>query len=1263
MKFKIIRFSYLYVTFCLLAVSPINTSMAAPGTLADAPLFTTNSVPPNVFFEVDDSGSMDWEILTKTYWDILSYTSGNDAIGYYVANGLFFSQGTVYFKLFNYIFDNNDDLYGTNCTGNYYSFATLENCNDSAVENFDWRVKSSSLNVMYYNPDTIYDPWQQGDGNEMDSASFTAAKSNPQTGATGNTDTKNLQGIIYNVWSDTHGFSGTQPTSGTINKTDGGNGIVDWWDEHLQFTVNASSIDVNSITYTGVGNVETTTYVTTLNGTGTHSELGDKTIAEVQQNIANWYQYYRRRSFVTKAAIAQVISNKSDYRYGLNFINNSTFSFDGANTTLVEMPSGNGSISYNTKLIDGLFNLTWPALGTPLRQGLKRAGEYFDNNDGRTDPIIEQCQQNFSVLFTDGYWNGSTSPGVGNVDGDSYSNSVADVAKYYYDQDLSTFADNVVGNVFDTATHQHMVTYTVAFGVSGNLIDSDNDGWPEVVVGNDANGDPLNMETGDWGDPFIADSPDKIDDLWHAAFNSKGSFISAETPEDVSQALNDALSNIIDRSGSAASVAFNTTTLTQGSAVYLALFSSSNNKWSGDILSFELDPLTGDVADNPTWQAADVLDALASPTTSRNIFTYNGSTGVPFLWANLTATQQADFKVEPNNTVTTDASKSLARLNFMRGDRSNEDGSGGTYTFRNRSSLLGDTVNSTPVYVGKPILSWPSVDPFPYTIGTNTYSDFKESSAKTREAIIYQGSNDGMLHGFKASDGSEALAYIPTSVFSSSSATSGLHYLTDVDYTHRYYVDMPLTISDVYIDKNSDATLDWYTVLIGGGGAGSKGLFALDITDPSLFVENDTNAASLVLWEFDQTDDSDMGFTFSKPTIAMMNNGRWAAIFGNGYNSTGSGEAVLFIVFIDGGLDGTWTSGTDYLKISTGVGSINASDCSNASSDCNGLSTPQVVDLDGDKIVDRVYAGDLKGNMWVFDVSDSSNNATSNWEVAFESGNGNNAVPAPLFTATYHNTLTDGDPPSQVTTTAQPITDKPILVKHPDGLGGDPDVLVFFGTGQYLIDGDVSNSAVQSFYGVWDNNSSLSTPLTPANLIEQEFLSATFVNDETDVSSQVRVLTDNIIDYANGDKGWMINLTLASGERVIVDPDVRGDLVFFNTWIPETNPCDPGGSGFLMSVKQSNGGRPDEAAFDLNRDGNVDAGDLVSVTTTVDDEEVVTYYAPSGELFDAGLPASSSFLSNKQYTPGTDGEEIDDREVEDLSDSETGRLSWQELRN
>ena len=132
-------------------------------------------------------------------------------------------------------------------------------------------------------------------------------------------------------------------------------------------------------------------------------------------------------------------------------------------------------------------------------------------------------------------------------------------------------------------------------------------------------------------------------------------------------------------------------------------------------------------------------------------------------------------------------------------------------------------------------------------------------------------------------------------------------------------------------------------------------------------------------------------------------------------------------------------------------------------------------------------------------------------------------------------------------------------------------------------------------------------------------MSGTFTNNSIDVTSQIRVVSDNEVDYATGKKGWFINLTLESGERLVVDPDIYLDIVSFNTWIPDTNPCDPGGYSFKMFVKQINGGGTDTAIFDFDGDGDVDSDDLVTDASG-------NTYAPNGELFDNGFVSSSSFL-------------------------------------
>src|SRR3546814_11493601 len=99
-----------------------------------------------------------------------------------------------------------------------------------------------------------------------------------------------------------------------------------------------------------------------------------------------------------------------------------------------------------------------------------------------------------------------------------------------------------------------------------------------------------------------------------------------------------------------------------------------------------------------------------------------------------------------------------------------------------------------------------------------------------------------------------------------------------------------------------------------------------------------------------------MGQVLGTPIIAKLNNGKTGVVVANGINST-SEKAALFVYDI--------TDGTVLAKINTGAGSSTSS---------NGLSTPRGWDADGNGQPDFVYVGDLLGNVWKFDLSDSQDN-------------------------------------------------------------------------------------------------------------------------------------------------------------------------------------------------------------------------------------------------------------------------------------------------
>jgi type IV pilus assembly protein PilY1 len=1196
---------------------------AAAGTLnlSTIPLSTGTSVDPNVFFELDDSGSMDWEVMTQKHWSWQAYNPDESLIGgnfnnadggSYVADGLWYSyyprvrNGVTSYRYtsFYYIFDSGDNLYGTGCNSAVIACGALGYATNVAYEQ-DWRVLSSSLNTIYFDPSQTYSPWVgpcKADGTYCANASFTAARSNPREGTNGYAVTRDLTGFVYEVWVDDKGFDAAdgRPRRGTnINVTNAPNGIVDLWDTHLQYTVDAASVTIVKTSYApDSGGMNPSTTVTIISGADT--DPYGNTVAQIQQNVANWYQYYRRRSLIAKGAISAVIDENPSFRYGLSVINHS-------DTLFQEVPAAN-TIDYsndNLQLLTNLYSYAWTASGTPLRAGLDNAGQYFYGKlAGKANPIINACQKCFTVLITDGYWNGGfNNAAINDVDNDGVSQALADVARYYYVTDLSAFADTVVPDAFDPATWQHMVTYTVAFGVQGNLVDTDNDGWPNPVL----------KENDNWGDPTsCVDCPEKIDDLWHAAYDSKGTYISAKNPSDVVTALRKALQDISNRVSSLAAVSLNSGSISTLSKLYQAKFNSYT--WEGFL---EAKNVAGGAVGKVAWEAGSLLP----PAASRTILTNDGAGGVPFEWNSLSAGEQTALNTNGGGGV--DGLGSL-RLAYLRGDGSNELVNGGT--FRNRQSTkLGDIISSAPQYSSNEDFGYPD------NLEAASYATFVSSKAN-RAPMVYVGANDGMLHGFDGQTGIEKIAYVPTPVY------SNLSKLTATPYSHRYFVDGTPTIGDAFF------TGAWHSVLVGGLRAGGQGIYALNVTDPTQFTE--LNASSLVMWEFTDANDADLGYTFSRPNVVKMADGSWAAVFGNGYNNTeadgnasATGNAVLYIVNIE--------TGALIKKISTGVGT--AQDPTGASRP-NGLATVTPVDVNQDGITDYIYGGDLFGNLWKFDVTSAN---TGSWDVAFHSG----GVASPLFQACAGNACNGGN--------IQAITTRVTVGYGPNRIG----YMVYFGTGKYLETTDVNDLSTQTLYGIWDKNDGVTTASGQSTLLQQTILYEGSYNlqDGSPSSQPLRVTSNN--DYSSSppvEMGWYLDLTSpvsgAEGERLVNQPTLRNGRIIFTTIIPNANSCSGGGDSWLMELNALNGSQLNESPFDLNKDGSFDSKEYVQVTIGGKLVWVPVSGVKYAELLTTPAIGSQSATPSKEtkYMSGSSGSvnTID----ENPGANGSGRDSWRQIK-
>ncbi|MCP5278014.1 MAG: hypothetical protein H6935_06600 [Thiobacillus sp.] len=677
-------------------------------------------------------------------------------------------------------------------------------------------------------------------------------------------------------------------------------------------------------------------------------------------------------------------------------------------------------------------------------------------------------------------------------------------------------------------------------------------------------------------------------------------FFEVRNPAKLSTALGEVFDRASEPDASAASVATNSTNLKIESRVYQAKFSSAD--WSGQLLSYKIST-AGDLSAMAEWDAGVKVNAQ-NYLNGRAIIT-KGATGdgVAFAYNNLTGpTGVAGTQKNLLDKVTVGANTVVdgcgpERVAYLRGDATNE-GDAGSFNcasgnsaavFRERAtSKLGDIVNSNPWYVGKPTAGYSNVD-------HPGYSTFRTNNLN-RTAMVYVAGNDGMLHGFDASvqwdatvdvdgdgnadgdyvptanSGKEVIAYVPTPVYANLSSLTHSTY----NKNHKYFVDGSPMIGDA--DLDSGAANDWRSVLVGALGAGGKGYYALDVTNPANFSE--ANAATLFLWEFTDSDDADMGNAFNHPPahfstgqprqLVKMANGKWAVVLGNGYNST-NGNAALYIVFIEEGLDGVWTAGTDYIKIvSDNTGN-------------NGLSTPVPFDMDGNGVVDVVYAGDLKGNLWKFLVGDAN---PANWRVDFSAAacapNCN-----PLFQAEHGGT-------------AQAIIWPPEVSVHPSATGA----LVLFGTGKYLEGTDVSNTDVQAYYGVWDKNDG-ATKVAVADLVQRHISTDTIQYDSdgdgvNDGQVDVRISCDAAnrtiancqkpaVNWA-ADMGWYVDLPTA-GERATGITKLLNGVLYVNTFIPSSSPCDAGGTGWLMALDYASGETPAFAVFDVDNDGDIDADD------------------------------------------------------------------------
>lgn len=1198
-------------------------------TVADRPLFIDAAVDHNLMFVIDDSGSMDYEVIAPSVG-----VQGD------ISDSYLFNPGY-----------NRPYIDGRRLYSGWYSF-----------EKRYYYLRSGVYNLQYYDPDAEYKPWPSGANNSFSDADITDAEMDAGLGNNSNSydltakntlglGSDNIPATFFVVNKTAEVFEASERYQQCSSSWDGitndgycyrrecnrrggcrnnshydyifatsrqplitdetkllscsnieSNEYTDWRQENKTYLFKDASGNVIPSRKMGFapdgtciqrlelvndtnGDNKAEVYAA-LNGTGSVDDF----FAEQQKNFANWFSYYRRRHQVIRGAVAESVKGLENMRLGIFWINDSSPSVTMYNSD----SSGESFLDANYgRFVDG----TYTGLGTPNREALDRAGKLFADENVRG---TLECRKNFALLFTDGY---SSNPGsswnFGNADKDAdapfanskYSGTLGDVA-YYYNQGLRTAAGAILpgGKMrvdaacgtgaekpwMDCNRDFHMNTFTVALGMKGDKFAGR--GYSKVI---DAHNNPP-----DWGstnmNSFGGES--QIDDLYHAAVNGKGEYYDAQSTTELVKALEAAIDDVQQQQGSGSNVSFNTTSLKSGGYIFSAQFTSQI--WTGTLKAEAIDK--DGVVSSEKWDAATILNARDLSTDPRLILTNNGS-GVTFDWANLTTTQKADLKAGGSDAL------GQARLSFIKGNKVT---SAEGVTFRDRKSRLGAIINSAPVYVGEPNRIWPDKTMF----GATPYSAFK-TSKKSRTKAVYVGANDGMLHGFDADTGEELLAYIPGFLYSTN-ANKGLSALTDPNLDFQSYVDLPLNTSDVY------ANGAWRSIVIGGSRGATPGIFALDVTDPSSFSA--ANAGSTVMWEF--SGDNNLGNMTEGVQIALLKwadgDYRWSAVFSNGYGAP-SGKNGLFVLDIEN------PGNYEFIEVANGAG----------------LSAPRLVDFmdvngdpNSDGVADRVYAGDLEGRLWAIDLSGGKNS----WGVLY---NGD-----PLFVA--KDNLGN----------AQPITAQPDIARNTYKKDlNDPNLLVFFGTGKYLDASDIpaagATSQTQTFYGISDRGTSVDSNGNP--LARDDLTMRTFTGGSIMVDGEPRPVrkTDGAaLDWATK-FGWYVDLP-SSGERLSEAPVVRGNYVVFASTIPVGgDPCGGGGSSFLTALQLDGSTDSSKSIIDVNNDGKLDGDDQ----------------GWAGVYYGDGIITGLSFIDNLLIAPDTAANKTPFLTDFGAGLSGTRRVGWHEL--
>lgn len=1131
---------------CLCAVQPQDARAWTTDLLA-APPELTAAVAPNLMLTFDDSGSMGNDYMP----DQRPYDNGG--------------WGSL------------------TATTNPWRCAGVIDANITDETN----PRSRSMNGVYFNPNNAYDPPIEGD----------VTNSPPMTAQTWPTALKN--GIAHYRNATPNTGLGSIDASTTMFCGNTGAGYYRY-KSTAPIVLDANGKITNTTVFYNKDNWEW------ISLTAASPALpAGVSLAAARQRFVNWYAFYRTRQYAAISAVSHAYrSFGPEVRVAWQNINSNLIAAATEIRPFELQPTAGG---IRDRFYDWLFNI--PASGgTPNRSAIKRTGSFFQRSSGTwTNPYWDSelnkelvCRQNFHIQMTDGLWNGDSGITSGGNDttavtlpdgraypvsqnynkifwneGGSTFATMADLAFYYWatplrsggvfagaeglrvppyvpDKTTGLFgpavppgsdpltSDEVYWNpANDPARWPHLVQFMIGFGASGTL--QNDDATYAKLRGSNAT--PASIA---W--PVPAEGTDdgrKIDDMWHAAINSRGKFFVSNSPAELAQALVDIVSSITARRATATAATVSLPIVTASTEAFKASFDTSD--WSGTLAKFAVDQLTGQAAGTAIWDSGSLLTARTP--SSRLIFTYDDLSspkkGIPLQWSSLNSTQQAAFNDSPLTIAVDNDGLGSQRVDYLRGDRARET----TAPFmRRRNSLMGAVINSQPAYVSGPVGLYQ--DNFPTgsaeavaagpTGAGPTYAKFAASVAR-RQPTVYVGSNDGYVHAINALNGQERFAYLPNMLITNKKAT---------EYTNPTHsqlingVDSRLRVQDVFIRGQ------WRTVLVGSMRLGARGVFALDITDPTAF------GAANVLWEYTNASagGAALGYTYDSANIMRLNTGKWAVIVASGYFPTTNPDprGTPDPASTDVNKDKTSLFVLD-LETGAKIAEIQTATAPQTVALSFGLSTPAAYDLNSDQVDDIVVAGDLVGNLFRFDLTDPN---PANWKVD-------------LMFKTYTTTPTQVD---ATTLPRQPITAMPVAMRDTQRNGAPIWVV---GTGKYLgkedrtATGIASNVGPQAIYGIRDyGTASTNYPSLPSQMTVQTL---------TQPTATTRALTGNVISPTG--RGWVIPLNISAepGERAVftAKPIYSLNVAVVNTVIPRgSDPCNPQFRGASILIDGASGGSP-----------------------------------------------------------------------------------------